>query len=61
MSRGVLFIQEQILKAEFKNRSRNANEKYYESLERVSLISVKLPYIEGEYKGGGVFGTWCHV
>jgi len=34
-SHGVLFIQEQILKAEIKNWSRNANKKYDERLERV--------------------------
>jgi len=44
-SHGVLFIQEQILKAEFKNWNRNANKKYDEKSERVSLSSVKLPYI----------------
>jgi len=44
-SHGVLFIQEQILKAEFKNSNRNANKKYDEWLEKVSVISVKLPYI----------------
>jgi hypothetical protein len=34
-SYGVLFIQEQILKAEIKNWSGNANKKYDERLERV--------------------------
>jgi len=32
-------------KAEFKNCSRNANKKYDERLQRVSLVSVRLPYI----------------
>jgi hypothetical protein len=37
-SHGVLFIEEEILKAEFKNWNRNANKKCDERLERVSGV-----------------------